>query len=79
MKKKLKSTNGITLIALVITIIVLLILASVSLSMVFNQNGIFSRAEQSANKYNQAKARETLEIAFGTLQSEKYEDRLTPE
>ena len=49
-KEKLKKNNGITLIALVITIIVLLILAGVSLSMVFNQDGIFNRAEQADRK-----------------------------
>ncbi len=37
-RKKLKSSKGITLIALVITIIVLLILAGVSLSMVLSQD-----------------------------------------
>lgn len=58
MKKKTENSYGITLIALVITIIVLLILAGVSLSMIFNQNGIFSRAEQATDRYGQAKKRE---------------------
>ena len=48
MKRKLKEkvnkkNNGITLIALVITIIVLLILAGVSISMLTGQNGILTR------------------------------------
>ena len=78
-KEKLKKNNGITLIALVITIIVLLILAGVSLSMVFNQDGIFNRAEQATDKYGQAKARETLELLLGEAQMRKYESGLTEE
>ena len=78
-KEKLKKNNGITLIALVITIIVLLILAGVSLSIVFSQDGIFNRAEQGADKYRQAKARETLEMLLGEAQMQKYEIGLTDE
>ena len=45
MLKKYKSTKGITLIALVITIIVLLILAGVSIAMLTGDNGILSQAK----------------------------------
>ena len=41
MKQKLKREKGITLVALVITIIVLLILAGVTLAMVMGDSGIF--------------------------------------
>lgn len=37
--------NGITLIALVVTIVILLILATVSINLVFNENGIITRAK----------------------------------
>ena len=57
----------------------LLILAGVSLSMVFSQDGIFNRAEQGADKYGQAKARETLEMLLGEAQMQKYESGLTDE
>ena len=40
----MKQNNGLTLIALVITIIVLLILAGVSLALTIGNNGILSRA-----------------------------------
>ena len=43
MKKK---NEGITLIALVVTIIVLMILAGVSVSMLTGQNGILNRAAE---------------------------------
>ena len=44
LKKALKNSNGITLIALVITIIVLLILAGISITMLTGDNSILSRA-----------------------------------
>ena len=45
MKNKLKQNHAITLIALVITIIVLLILAGVILNMVIGENGIIPKAQ----------------------------------
>ena len=49
-KKELKKQKGITLIALVITIIVLLILAGISISMLTGQNGILNRAQEAKEK-----------------------------
>ena len=45
MKKEIKNKQekGITLIALVVTIVVLLILAGVSISLVLNNNGVISK------------------------------------
>ena len=58
MKAKNKSNylkeRGITLIALVITIVVLLILAGVSLNAIFSENGIIKRAKDAQNKMDQA-------------------------
>ena len=51
MKKVLKEKSGITLIALVITIIVLLILAGVSIAMLTGDNGILTQATE-AKKAN---------------------------
>ena len=50
-----KETNGITLIALVVTIVVLLILAGVSINMVLGQNGIVTKAKDARDKTEQAK------------------------
>ena len=47
----LKNQKGITLVALVITIIVLIILATVAISFAFGTNGIISRAED-AKEYS---------------------------
>ena len=54
MKTKIKQERGITLIALVITIVVLLILAGVSLNAIFSENGIIKRAKDAQNKMDQA-------------------------
>ena len=53
MKKFIKN-NGITLVALVVTIVVLLILAGVSISLVLGDNGLISQAKQSANATKEA-------------------------
>ena len=45
LRKKLKNTKGITLIALVVTIIVLLILAGVSIAMLTGNNGVLTQAK----------------------------------
>ena len=46
--------RGITLIALVVTIVVLLILAGITISLVFSENGIIAKAREAANKTNEA-------------------------
>ena len=46
--------TGITLIALVVTIVVLLILAGVSINAIFSENGIIKRAKDAQNKMDQA-------------------------
>ena len=43
-----KKERGITLVALVVTIIVLLILAGVAISLTIGQNGLFKRAQNAA-------------------------------
>ena len=57
-EKQLKSNKGITLIALVITIIVLLILAGVSIAMLTGQNGILTQAQNAKNRTEEAQADE---------------------
>ena len=48
----LQNQKGITLVSLVITIIVLLILATVAITLAVNANGLFPRAEEAANRWN---------------------------
>ena len=49
-----RKQKGITLIALVVTIVVLLILAGVSLNAIFSENGLINRAKDAQNKMDQA-------------------------
>ena len=49
-KKREQKAKGITLIALVVTIVVLLILAGVSISMLGGENGIIKQAVESKDK-----------------------------
>ena len=46
-----KKENGITLVALVVTIIVLLILAGVAISLTIGNNGLFTRAQNAAETW----------------------------
>ena len=54
MIKKVKLENGITLIALVVTIVVLLILAGITISLVFGSNGVIKKAQEAANATEEA-------------------------
>ena len=73
-ENKLKVSKGITLIALVVTIIVLLILAGVSITVLWGDNGILKTAGEAANKFEIAQAREKLEVTFGHAQMLKHTD-----
>ena len=58
----LKNNKGITLIALVITIIVLLILAGVSIAMLTGQNGILNQATKAGDETAKAEALERVNM-----------------
>ena len=59
---KVKSGKGITLIALVITIIVLLILAGVTIATLTGENGILTKATEASKKTGQASAEEQVQL-----------------
>ena len=61
-KEKIKTNKGITLIALVITIIVLLILAGVSIAMLTGENGILTQAQNAKNRTAEAEAQERADL-----------------
>ena len=63
-EKTLISSNGITLIALVITIIVLLILAGVSISMLSGDNSILSQAGRARDITGEKSIAERVQIAY---------------
>ena len=58
----LKNKNGITLIALVVTIVVLLILAGVSISLILDNNGIIQKSKDAKEQYGQARGNEQADL-----------------
>lgn len=58
----LKGQKGITLVALVITIIVLLILAGITISLTIGQDGILKRAEEAGTNYTNAARYENQQL-----------------
>ena len=66
-KEKFKRNKGITLIALVVTIVVLLILAGISISMLTGQNGILNRGTEAKAKTAEAQNQEELELGLSNL------------
>ena len=63
----MKRERGITLIALVITIIVLLILAAVSIATLTGENGILSKANDSKMKSVEETEKEQIKVAYGEV------------
>ena len=72
--KSLKSKKGITLIALVITIIVLLILAGVSINAVIGEDGIASKAKLAKEETAIAEDKEKINFAIAEYEMESIED-----
>ena len=70
-KDKNMRNKGITLIALVITIIVLLILAAVSIATLTGQNGILTRATDSKTQTEIAEEKEAINLAYSGAVAEK--------
>ena len=56
----MKKERGITLIALIVTIIVLLILASVSIAMLIGENGILTQAKRAKEETKEAEIEERI-------------------
>ena len=61
---KFQTQTGITLIALIITVIVLLILAGTAISISVNGGDLFSKSENSVNKWNNAALKEEIAYAL---------------
>lgn len=69
----MKKNNGITLIALVITIIVLLILAGVSIAMITSQDGILGKAKDAKAKNEIGALMDDIAVKASELQADYYE------
>ena len=66
MKIMKNKSKGITLIALVITIIVLLILAGIAIATLTGENGLLSRTESSKAESDKANEKEQINLAIMT-------------
>ena len=69
--KNLRKEKGITLVALIITILVLLILAMVSISLVMN-GGIIGKSKTAVDKYSQEEVQEQIKLAYSEWQMGQY-------
>ena len=75
----MKNQKGITLIALVITIIVLLILAGVSIAMLTGENGILTQATGTKKDTLRATAAEKIDLALNASYSKLLQGKLPVE
>ena len=77
---KKHNIKGITLIALVVTIVVLLILAAVSISMLVGENGIIKQTQEAKDESEQARVEELVDLAIGSLiiQYDGDTNKITP-
>ena len=76
-KINIKNKKGITLIALVITIIVLLILAGVSIAMLTGQNGILTQASNAKTEQSHGAVREAIALLYNEYQIQKRTGSVT--
>ena len=77
MQEKLKQNKGITLIALVITIIVLLILAGVAIAALTGENGLLERASKTKEETAKSEAIERTRIDIMTQLADNKGDKIT--
>lgn len=68
----MKNNKGITLIALVVTIIVLLILAGVSIAMLTGDNGILGRAKEASTQTAVTNARDEISMKVAECVTEYF-------
>lgn len=77
--KNQKNERGITLVALVVTIVVLLILAGITIMYVMSDNGIFGQATTAQQKSDAAAVQEAVSTALVSLYAEVYSpSKVTP-
>ena len=78
-KETLKRNKGITLIALVVTIIVLLILAGISISMLSGQNSTLNRAREAKGEYSNSTEKEQIQLSYNSAITKKIGESITAE
>lgn len=79
MQKKKTSQSGITLIALVVTIVVLILLAAISINALIGENGIIQKATESSIKQDNASVKEALRLKVLEYSSKKITEGTYPD
>lgn len=74
--RKRKQESGITLVALIITVIIMLILAGVAISAVINGDGLFNKTRNAAVEYERAVEKENQQLAELTSEIDRYMNEL---
>ena len=74
-KQLIKNAKGITLVALVVTIVILLILAGVTITMTLGQNGLFTRAQAARKEYKQSEVQEDLSMLITQYTWDKVSEK----
>jgi len=75
-RRALRKEKGITLVALVITIVILIILAAVSINVII-EGGLIQRAKNSSEVYTKAELKEELDLILSELAaSEEYKGKV---
>ena len=75
MKLKNNRQKGITLIALVVTVVVLIILATVSINTVLGDNGIIGRAQKARDSYQNSQKSEDEQMAVLANEMAEYDEK----
>ena len=71
---KLKKSNGITLTALVVSIIVLVILAGISITLILGDNGIIAKAQEGKQVQEKVDIIEKLKLEIAAKEAEKLQN-----
>ena len=76
-RRKIKEKKGITLIALIITIIVLLILAGISINLIMGDNSIIKKSKTAGMKTDRAEIIEESKTEIAGYQTENLDNRIS--
>ncbi|MCI8637105.1 MAG: hypothetical protein HFJ36_04590 [Clostridia bacterium] len=72
LKNKMKDNKAITLTALVVTIVILIILAGITINSILGDEGILKKAQQATQNYSNAQAEEEDKIAKYANEIDNY-------
>ena len=74
---KNKKEKGVTLIALVVTIIVLIVLAGISINLIFGNLGIVTKEKEAKEENLKQTAKEVMNLKITSIQIENYTENKT--